>query len=178
MQWQWNRLEKWSPRIWPLTIGVGLLVLGVALYNLCLTLKADRPELVSTEARLSVSPGATSPEGVGFTWGNVGKRSALRGTVTLFTVSDDGNRHEKFSQSEIASVGGSGSTTLTPTFGYGTAYLPVDMHKFLGLFLACVKYDDETNNSYKQKFLFRLGNTTSSVTTLDELPSTHQACPK
>jgi hypothetical protein len=97
----------------------------------------------------------------------------------LFTISNEGNRHEKFAQSEIT-AGVGGSTTLTPTFGYGSAYLlPVDMHKFLGLFLACIKYHDEANNSYKQRYLFRLGNkVNNTVTTLDELPSTHQACPK
>jgi hypothetical protein len=154
-------------------------VIGIASSNLILTIRANRPELVSTQATLFINPDANPPEWVALNWNNIGKRSALRGTATLFTVSNDGNRHEKFAQSEIiASVGG--STTLLPTFGYGSAYLlPVDMHQFLGLFLACIKYHDEANNSYKQRYLFRLGNkVNNSVTTLDELPSTHQACPK
>lgn len=153
-------------------------MIGIASYNLFMTIKANRPELVSIQAKLSVVPAATPPEWVSLTWNNTGKRSAVRGTVTLFTVSDDGKRHEKYSQSEIFA---GGTTTLTPILSYGSALLlPVDMHKFLGLFLACVKYHDEDNNSYKQAFLFGLADHLDNfITRLDELPSTrysHTIC--
>jgi len=166
---QWNTLERWSPRIWPLTIVIGVSVLIVALYNLCLTVRADRPQLVSTEARIFVNPNANPPELVRFTWGNMGKRSALRGTAILFTITEDGNRHETFEKSEITAAGH--STTLTPTFGYGGAQMRVDMKKYLGLFLACVEYYDEVNNPYQQPFLFRLSTQPTTDTRLDEVPS-------
>jgi hypothetical protein len=175
----WLR-EKRKRANWKVSIApaLTLIVIGIASSNLILTIRANRPELVSTHATLVINPDAKPPEWVTLSWNNIGKRSALRGTVTLFTVSNEGNRHEKFAQSEIIAIGG--STALTPTFGYGSAYLlPVDMHKFLGLFLACIKYHDEANNSYKQRYLFRLGGKIDNyVTTLDEIPSTHQVCPK
>lgn len=167
---------------WGIGWGLSLIVIGIAVYNLCLTKQADRPELVTTDARLYINhSGNPPPELVAITWGNMGKRSALRGTATLFTISEDGLRHEKFGYSEITSGANSSSTTLTPTFGFGYAQISIDMHKFLGLFLVCVKYHDETNHSYKQKFIFRQGTPFSDhvLTRLDELPSSkypHATC--
>lgn len=178
LSWLREKRKRATWKVW-IAPALTLIVIGIASTNLILTITANRPELVSTQAMLSTNPHGNPSEWVSLNWNNIGKRSALRGTVTLFTISSDGNQHEKFAQSEItASVGG--STTLTPTFGYGSAYLlPVDMHKFLGLFLACIKYHDDANHSYKQRYLFRLGNRINNfTTTLDELPSTHQVCPK
>jgi len=176
LSWLREKRKRETWKVW-IAPALTLIVICIASSNLILTIRANRPALVSTQATLFINPDAKPPEWVALNWNNIGKRSALRGTVTLLTVSSDGYRHEKFAQSEITA---GGSTTLTPTFGYGSAYLlPVDMHKFLGLFLACIKYHDEANNSYKQRYLFRLGNKiNNSATTLDELPSTHQVCPK
>jgi hypothetical protein len=167
---EWKGLEKWSPRIWPFTVGVGLVILIAALYNLYLTIKASRPELVSTDAKLYVNPAGNPPEWVSITWGNIGKKPAFRGTAILFTVSDDGNRHEKFGEREITTA--TNSTTLIPTFGYGSANIGVNMQKFLGVFLACVKYIDE-DYSYKQSFIFQKSTESADKTLihLDEIPS-------
>jgi hypothetical protein len=185
----WSRVEVIGKGAWIPILLVASLGLTVSLYNLYLSIKADRPKLVSMEATLFENSNAKPPEIVVFNWNNMGKRSALRGTVTLFTVSDDGNRQEKLGQSEISPA--NSSTTLTPTFGYGSARISVNMQKFLGLFLACVEYYDEESNPYKQNFLIRLGTKewypplppsaepNSSHTRLEVLPSsTHQVCGK
>jgi hypothetical protein len=95
----------------------------------------------------------------------------------LFTVSEDGNEQEKFGLSEITADWQSTSTTLVP-FGNGYAQMPVDMNKFLGLFLVCAKYYDQANHSYRQAFLFRRGAPFNDhvLTRLDELPSKPGAC--
>jgi hypothetical protein len=61
-------------------------------------------------------------------WRN-GERAAFRGAATVFTVSEDGNQHEKFGLSEITVDWQNTSTTLVP-FGSGYAQIPVDMNKF------------------------------------------------
>ena len=107
-------------------------------------------EFVTTGARLYINhAGQPPPESVDITWGNTRKRSALRGAATLFTASEDGNRHEKFGVSEI-----SDGATIVPTFGIGHVTIPVEMSKFLGRLLVCVKYYDETNHSCRQTFSF------------------------
>jgi hypothetical protein len=134
--------------------GVGwflsLIVIGFAVYNRWLAIQEDRPNFVTTGARLYINhAGQPPPESVDITWGNTGKRSVLRGAATLFTVSEDGNRHEKFGVSEI-----SDGATIVPTFGIGHVTIPVEMSKFLGRLLVCVKYYDETNHSCRQTFSF------------------------
>ena len=46
-------------------------------------------------------------------------------------------RHERFGGADITTV--TGGTTLIPTFGYRSSVISVNMDKFFGLFLACVK---------------------------------------
>jgi hypothetical protein len=180
LSWLREKRHREKRKVWiAWSIGwlLSLIVIGFAVYNLYLTIKADRPNLVTTDARIYINPLVIPPtELVTITWGNMGRRSALRGTATLFTVSEDGNRHEKFGVSEITS--GTNSTTMTPTFGYGYAQMPLDIHKFLGLFLVCIKYHEERNYSYRQTFLFRKGAPFPDhvLTRLDELPSTPTAC--
>jgi hypothetical protein len=82
MSYKW--LERWSPRIWPVTVAITFTALIAVLYNLHLTINASRPELASTEAKLYVNAAGNPPEWVSLTWGNIGKRPALRGAVTLF----------------------------------------------------------------------------------------------
>jgi hypothetical protein len=182
VSWLREKRTREKRKVW---IGWGIgwflssIVIGFAVYNLRLTIKADTPKLVPTDARLYINhAGARPPELVDITWGNMGKRPAFRGTATLFTVSEDGKRHEKFGFSEISSPSGSNSTTIVPTFGVGYARIPVEMEKFLGLFLVCVKYYDETNHSYRQTFSFRQGAPFNDhvLTRLDELPSKANAC--
>jgi hypothetical protein len=139
---------------------------------------SERPQLVVTDGRLYINHQANPPpEWVRITWGNTGKTAASRGTATLFTISEDGKRHEKFGTSEIT-AGNNSSTTLVPTFGYGSAFVSIDMQMFLGLFLVCIKYHDG-NLSYRQHFVFRQGSplTEQFLTRLDELSSTHFVCP-
>jgi hypothetical protein len=89
------------------------------------------------------------------------------------TIARDGTRHEKFGYSEITVGANNPSfTTITPPFGMGYAAIPVDMQKFAGLFLVCVKYHDDSGNRYKQKFVFELApHLTDTVTRLDEISS-------
>jgi hypothetical protein len=159
-------------------------VASIALYlNYDTQHRANRPELVLIEATLSENPTITPSAQADLTWANVGQRSAQRGTATLFTVSNDGARREKFEKSQITAVSRTTNTTLTPV-SRGTVHISPDMRRFLGLFLACVEYYDEKNNSYEQTFLLRVGierlpngAPPSTITPIDELPSsTHQVC--
>jgi hypothetical protein len=139
--------------------------------------ESQRPKLVTTDARLYINhAGNPPPELVQLFWRN-GERAAFRGAATVFTVSEDGNQHEKFGLSEITVDWQNTSTTLLP-FGSGYAQIPVDMNKFLGMFLVCAKYYDEANHSYRQAFLFRRGTPFNDhiLTRLDELPSKRDAC--
>ena len=171
-----GRVPRWSLRVSIAALVVSLTVGGVGLWRWW---GSERPRLVTSDARLYVNhQGNAPPELVQITWGNMGKTAAQRGTAMIFTVSEDGKRHEKFGSSEITAGPNSSSTTLVPTFGYGYAQLTIDMSRYLGLFLVCVKYYDE-NHSYRQHFLFRQGGAISDhvLTRLDELPSTHYDCP-
>jgi len=111
----------------------------------------------------------------------MGKRSALRGTATLFTVSDDGRQYQKFGLSEITN---GMNTTLTPALtprSQGSVQIRINRNKLLGLFLVYVKYYDETNRSYKQRFLSRPGDNSlpdHTVVPIYELPPNHQNCPR
>jgi hypothetical protein len=109
-----NKLEEWSPRIWPLTLGLGLLVLLVAGTSLYLTITSNRPELVATNASLYNQSNGKS--GVQFSWINIGKRPARQGAATLFSVSDDGNRYDKLETGKITTF------TVAPS---GNAYFSV-----------------------------------------------------
>ena len=167
MSWLREKRKRATWKVW-IAPALTLIVISIASTNLILTITANRPDLVFINAMLS-----PPPEMLTISWTNMGKRSALRGTATLFTVSDDGYRHEKFGQREITT---GNSTTLTPT-GHGYAQIDVDMHKFLGLLLVCIKYHDETNSAYKQKFLLQLLSD-NNVYRIDALPSKHHVCPR
>jgi hypothetical protein len=103
----------------------------------------------------------------------MGKRAALRGTATLYTVTKDGSRDLKFGYSEITNGPNSSITTIAPGLGsIPYAQFSVDMQKFVGLFLVCTKYRDDTGHSYKQKFIFELGtHLAETITRLDEAAS-------
>jgi hypothetical protein len=177
LSWLREKRSREKRKAW-ISWGIGwflsLIVIGFAVYNRWLAIQEDRPNFVTTGARLYINhAGQPPPELVDITWGNTGKRSALRGGATLYTVSEDGNQHEKFGVSEI-----SDGTTIVPTFGIAHMTISVDMSKFLGLFLVCVKYYNETNHSYRQTFSFPRGAPMNDhvLTRLDELPSKPNAC--
>jgi hypothetical protein len=138
--------------------------------------ESETPKFVSTDARLYINhSGNPPPELVQLYWRN-GNGAAFRGKVTLFTVSEGGNRPERFEISDVTAGWQSTSTTIAP-FSPAYAQIPVDMTKFLGLFLACVKYYDEENHSHRQTFLFRRGAPIDvTFTQLNEVPSKPDAC--
>jgi hypothetical protein len=172
-------LEAWSPRIWPATILITLCILGVALYNLYLVFAADRPKLISTEARLYVDQQANPRELVRFGWANTGKRTAHRGTATLYTIHENGGEPPiKFGVGEINSGGGDKDRIpIQPIFGRGSTTIAVDMSKFLGVFLVCTTYYDDADYQYYQEFLLILGEEQNKVAPLHELaPTKHSHC--
>ena len=174
---KWATEERQSERRvsrWIMLIAVATLLVAAATgaFTWWQWSESQRPKLVTADARLYINhAGNPPPELVQLFWRN-GERPAFRGAATVFTVSEDGNQHEKFGLSEITVDWQSTSTTLVP-FGSGYAQIPVDMNKFLGLLLVCVKYYDEANHSYRQTFLFRRGAPLNDhiLTRLDELPS-------
>jgi hypothetical protein len=181
VSWLSEKRSRASRKQW-IGWGVGwilsLIVIGIAAYNLHLTLSADRPTLIITNARLYINPASDPSQLVQFDWRNNGKKSVLRGTVTLFSVSEDGGNQQpvKYGLKEITINAQDPSTTILPTAGAYTE-IPVDMERFLGLFLACVKYHDDTNASYKQKFLLQRGTPYATVLAhLEEVPSKHRTC--
>jgi hypothetical protein len=149
-------LERWSARIWPITLLISVLILAVAATNLSILIGSNRPELVSMQPILYVSAAANPPEFVRLAWTNVGKRSAHRGTAILYTVSKDGARLEKLGAGNIGNLSLNQSTPIPPTTN-GSTTITVDMGKFVDLFLACVTYYDESDNRYPQSFLYKRG---------------------
>jgi len=93
-----------------------------------------------------------------FNWNNLGKRPALGGMATLFALSDSESEGEKLGEASISQSGG--TTTITPTFGYGTAqFNDADIQKSpRSSFLVCATYFDDTGKKYGQNFRFRLGS--------------------
>jgi hypothetical protein len=175
----WRNVTFWNSVGTVLSILIALAAAGFTGMQWYLTNKADKPELLTIEAALSGVK--RPPDAVHVKWINIGERPVRQGTATLFTVSDDGNRYEKFGTSEIA------PKTLAPTSGQGGVEINnLDMSRFLGLFLVCVDYYDDENNRYPQSFLFKPGPTREFpvpgppgiITRLDEqLSSKHQVCP-
>jgi hypothetical protein len=149
-----------------------VLILLIAVINLSLTLSANRPDLVSVQATLYANSATNPPEFVRINWNNIGKRSAHRGVAILYSLADDGARFEKFGVASIGSTALNQSTPVPPITGYGGAMIRVEMNKFLGLFLACVTYYDDSNNQYQQRFTYSLGERAldNSTTWLNEVP--------
>ena len=180
---KWATEQRQSERRvsrWIMSIAVATLLVAAAggAFTWWQWSESERPKLVTTGARLYINhSGSPPPELVQIDWRNIGHRAALRGTASVFTVSEDGKHQHHFGFSEITVDPQNSSTTLVP-FGDGYAERPIDMDRFLGLFLVCVKYHDETNHSYKQPFLLRPGALLPDhvLTRLDELPSKPAVC--
>ena len=166
-------LEKWGKRIWPVTIMFSFLTLVVSGYTVYLILHSNRPILFFAGGSFGGSPVYFMAQ-----LGNSGKSWALRGTLSLFNVSDDGNHYVE----TMEILNSNKSSTITPTGGNNTGWVQilVDQSKLSGLFLACIKYHDERNHSYKDKFLLRLHAPfhDNVAVSFDELPSENQVCPR
>jgi hypothetical protein len=160
---------------------IGLCVLVISGATFCLTISADRPDFSWIDGSLFVSSQAT----VSLTWNNTGKRPAYMATVTLFSINEDGKRHETFGEKKEIQVREflRETRTITPT-DFGTAAnIVVDMNKFLGFILACVEYHDHEQNVYEQNYLFKPSFVPNDVnpnksSPLNELPTSkhHPLC--
>jgi hypothetical protein len=109
---------------------------------------------------------------------NTGSASGHRGTVTLFTISEDGRRRESLGKSEIRDVGtGSGGYDVIIPNAHAGAYIPVhDAQTTPGIFLACVQYYDPKDNAYDERYLLRPRATSLDRSTPLDPSLTRVAC--
>src|SRR6516225_12110236 len=95
---KWATEERQSERRvsrWIMLIAVATLLVAAATgaFTWWQWSESQRPKLVAADARLYINhAGNPPPELVQITWGNIGQRAALRGTATVFSISEDGNR--------------------------------------------------------------------------------------
>jgi hypothetical protein len=102
---------------------------------------------------------------------NIGKKPARRGRATLFGLNEDRTSRRKLAEADILGAG----TNVLPGYN-GHADLRIDT-ELPDLFLACIIYHDDDNNTLQKAFLFRLGTIKSNEASLDELePPDAKAC--
>jgi hypothetical protein len=142
-------LETWGKRVGVPALAVSVLALSVAMYSLYLSYPSDRPELATAGPRLLDH---AHPVSVLIYWDNIGKKVARRGTAVLFTEDEARSHREKMGVPDIEGAG----TNIIPGFS-GSALFKVDMTRFLGLFLVCASYFDQSGNTYNQAFILRKG---------------------
>jgi hypothetical protein len=170
----WNRIEEWGRRTWPITIVLSIFALSVAGYALHRMISADRPTLTLATAAFSgpfLPLGPAGPPMLTLMFVNTGSASGHRGTVTLFTISEDGRRRESLGKSEIG-----GYDVIIPNAHAG-AYIPVhDAQTTPGIFLACVQYYDPKDNAYDERYLLRPRATSLDRSTPLDPSLTRVAC--
>jgi hypothetical protein len=156
-------LTKASKVAWVPILLVSLTSLWFVIANYRLQLNANRPELTSSGGNINLS---VHPETLVVNWGNIGKKSAQRGIASLITISEDGKRRKKLGVAEITGAG----SNVVPNYN-GQATFSIDMQGFLGRFLVCTEYFDDSGAKYQQVFLFRLyeQQNGSPLTGLEEL---------
>jgi hypothetical protein len=156
----WRALEEWGKRAW-----VAVLLLSmVSLFFVILTYRSqrtsNRPELASAVANIYWDQ---NPVRARFNFASTGRKTARRGTASLFTVTNDdrGNYHaeEKLGAAPII---GSGPNVM-PGFG-GNADMTLNVTMQPEKFLLCTMYFDELDEQYYQSFLLQKDDETSSAT--------------
>jgi hypothetical protein len=119
--------------------------------NYCL--QVSGPELVALEARLSMNSPPLKPS-LSFNWNSSGKTSAINAIAALY-AGEDARSGKKLGKISIAQM--PGRSTLTPTFGNGSAeFLDIDSKDLSGPFLVCATYFDDTGKQYGQSFEYKV----------------------
>jgi hypothetical protein len=169
----WDWLERAGRRagVPSLVIGIAALcVSGVGLSyivaNYRLAVASNRPYLVSNGLKADFDTRSLDTQ-VGLT--NVGKVTARRGMLTLFSLSQVDADPIKLVVVPIVGAG----TNIFPGYGSNARFDPhlTDKAPFL---LACTKYFDDTGASYEQAFLFQRGEISP---TTNSLPYSEMAPP-
>jgi hypothetical protein len=154
----------WKARLWDWLevggkrAGIPALIISLAAFyfvvaNYRLTVAANRPYLVSYGLRVDFDPRSMRAE-LGFN--NVGKVTARRGSLTLFSLAQTDEVPEKLTSIPIVGAGanifpGAGSSaTFDPHLTDGVAFV-----------LACATYFDDAGTKYEQAFLFERGQLTA-----------------
>jgi hypothetical protein len=160
-----KQLEEFSKLAW-------ILILSVAVASLCVVISSYRLTLSGTRPRLSSFGSSIKwnqhPETVALQWVNVGSRTGREGIAVVFVLSDDGTQKREIGSAPIRGNG----TTLIPTF-VANADIIFEMNGFLGSFLVCATYVDDSGTPYEQVFHFKPATPRTqneAYTPLDELP--------
>jgi hypothetical protein len=125
-----------------ISLVVALISLCYVIANYRLQKTSDRPFLASYGIS-EISPN------VRIGWNNVGKKTARRGTATLYAMRKAHSPPEKLGASAI--VGG--GTNIFPGFG-SQAYFELPKREVPPFYLLCVVYFDDTGTQFEQAFLF------------------------
>lgn len=176
----WNWLERAGRRAGLPSLVIGLVALGLSaaslsyvIANYRLTIAGNRPFLASYGLIVDFDPRSLRAQ-VGFN--NVGKVTARRGTVTLYSLDKADAEPEKLLIS-LPIVGA--GTNVFPGFGSNSTF---NAHLTDGapFILVCANYFDDAGNIYKQPFLFQRSQTQEPVqVTYTELaPPGVSRCPQ
>ena len=143
------RVLKWlgdkGQRVGILILLVSLIALYFNVRTYYMQLSVNVPNLISLAPKIYSNNQTAS---VVLAWFNIGRRPVIGGRALLFAVSKDQIKRHKIGEAMISGgLPGNGAT----------AKMSVDMHQSLELFLVCVTYADDSDKSYQQAYLYRLG---------------------
>ncbi|WP_298111485.1 hypothetical protein [Bradyrhizobium sp.] len=169
----WDWLELVGKRAGLPSLLVGLIAIGLStcslsyiIANYNLTVAANRPYLVSYGMKADFDKRSADTQ-IGFN--NVGKVTARRAVLTLFSLSELDAKPVKLVAVPIVGAG----TNIFPGFGSTARFDPhlTDKAPFM---LACAKYFDDAGTTYEQAFLFQRGEVSP---TTNQLPYSELAQP-
>jgi hypothetical protein len=128
---------------------LAIVALGVAVTSLCYVVAGYRLQVASDRPFLASYGISDISPNVKVGWNNVGKRTARRGTASLYAISGADAAPEKLGTVPI--VGG--GTNIFPNFG-SSAYFELPKRDVPPFYLLCVVYFDDAGTQYEQAFLF------------------------
>ena len=134
----WRLLEELGKRAWVPILLVGLISLLFTVLNYYSQRAANRPELAVATANMYWNH---NPVDARFNFANTGRKTARRGTATLYAFTD--NSGVKLGAAPII---GSGPNVM-PGFG-GNADMKLSVTDQPRQFLLCAVYFDETISSW------------------------------
>jgi hypothetical protein len=155
----WRHLEELGKRVWVVLLPLTAISLLFVILTYCSQRATNRPELAVAVANIYWDQ---NPIHARFNFANTGKKTARRGTATLFAgTTDKITKSNSSLRLGAAPIIGSGPNVM-PGFG-GNADMSLTVKVRPGKFLLCTIYSDETGTEYRQSFLLERDDETSSA---------------